>query len=376
MTATSGTLQNNAVVWNNNEDPTKVCKTNNTMPAGDETTCLDPKNTDPAIIKISNPVSCNGMTATPSSGKTPLVSTLTCSASGATAYKIEILSGSTILQTINNAIGNYTFSTPGSYTAKCTINGSVTSAACTVPVTVTSTPPEAFDLSIKKFVGDNDAQTESSAAQIEKNSDFIYKIQVKNEGTGSTTGKTTVIDTLPTGVSLSGTTVDSDSGWTCIGTTTNALKCESTRVVAPGAYFSIITVKAKTLSTLGTVTNHAFVQNPDEVDGKQCKADGSMPSGSETACSEDPRNEDPAVIKIIDSTIGFDLSIKKYAKSEDVFAVIDNNEDFNYTVVVQNNGTTDTNGVTTMKDVLPEYITLRALPSGNGWDCSTSAAAG
>jgi hypothetical protein len=35
----------------------------------------------------------------------------------------------------------------------------------------------------------------------------------------------------------------------------------------------------------------------------------------------------------------FDLSIKKYAKSEDVFASVDNTENFNYTIVVRNNGT-------------------------------------
>ena len=65
----------------------------------------------------------------------------------------------------------------------------------------------------------------------------------------------------------------------------------------------------------------------------------------------------------------FDLSIKKYAKSEDVFASVDNTENFNYTIVVRNNGTGAVTGTTTVRDNLPPSVLLRATPSGNGWNC-------
>ncbi len=75
------------------------------------------------------------------------------------------------------------------------------------------------------------------------------------------------------------------------------------------------------------------------------------------------------------STGSFDLSIKKYAKSEDVFASVDNTENYNYTIVVRNNGTGAVTGTTTVKDKLPAPITLRATPSGNGWTCTGAAGA-
>ena len=70
------------------------------------------------------------------------------------------------------------------------------------------------------------------------------------------------------------------------------------------------------------------------------------------------------------TTGDFDLSIKKYAKSEDVFASVDNTENFNYTIVVRNNGTGAVTGTTTVRDALPSPIVLRAAPSGNGWTCT------
>jgi large repetitive protein len=82
-----------------------------------------------------------------------------------------------------------------------------------------------------------------------------------------------------------------------------------------------------------------------------------------TPCSADYTTTPPV-------TGSFDLSIKKYAKSEDVFASVDNTEEFNYTIVVRNNGTGAVTGTTTVRDTLPVPITLRATPSGNGWTCT------
>ena len=76
--------------------------------------------------------------------------------------------------------------------------------------------------------------------------------------------------------------------------------------------------------------------------------------------------KDPACVVVAN----FDLSIKKYAKSEDVFASVDNTENFNYTIVVRNNGTGTVTGLTTVADALPAPIVLRGTPSGNGWTCT------
>lgn len=69
----------------------------------------------------------------------------------------------------------------------------------------------------------------------------------------------------------------------------------------------------------------------------------------------------------------FDLSIKKYAKSEDVFANVDNTENFNYTIIVRNNGTGAVTGRTTVRDILPAPIVLAGSPAGNGWTCTGAA---
>lgn len=92
--------------------------------------------------------------------------------------------------------------------------------------------------------------------------------------------------------------------------------------------------------------------------------DPAAPGQSLATC--DPVTCNPPIIP----TSSFDLSIKKYAKSEDVFASIDNTENFNYTIIVRNNGTGAVTGVTTVRDRLPGPIVLRAIPSGNDWTCT------
>jgi len=123
----------------------------------------------------------------------------------------------------------------------------------------------------------------------------------------------------------------------------------------------------------------------DDIEHVECQpyyitwcGDGVIDAGYETcdpaAPGQSPATCDPVTCTPIDEPAGnFDLSIKKYAKSEDVFASVDNTEDFNYTIVVRNNGTGAVTGRTTVRDRLPTPITLRATPSGNGWTCTGAA---
>lgn len=111
------------------------------------------------------------------------------------------------------------------------------------------------------------------------------------------------------------------------------------------------TVGGFTATTVGTTTSYAWSCNNSAVGGA-CSASYTCNPNNNT---------------------NFDLRIKKYAKSEDVFASVFNTEDFNYNIVVENRGTGSTSGITTVVDVLPSPVTLRATPTGNGWTCTGSA---
>ena len=83
---------------------------------------------------------CTGLTATPSSARDSLVSTLTCTGNNVTTYKIEVKdSAGTVIETLNNATGQVTLSTVGSYTASCFVNGETnTPNVCKQTLSVTT----------------------------------------------------------------------------------------------------------------------------------------------------------------------------------------------------------------------------------------------
>lgn len=84
-----------------------------------------------------------------------------------------------------------------------------------------------FDLSLKKYIGLNDAQTALSATN---GAILNYILRVTNSGTMASSGTTTVQDILPSGVEYD-TVAASGSGWTCV-VNTRTLRCTSTQVVA------------------------------------------------------------------------------------------------------------------------------------------------
>lgn len=80
---------------------------------------------------------CNSITINPSSGNSPLTSNISCSWTNASSYKIEILNSSwAIINTINTNTWSYTFNSNWNYLAKCYINNTITSNACSAPITV------------------------------------------------------------------------------------------------------------------------------------------------------------------------------------------------------------------------------------------------
>lgn len=152
-----------------------------------------------------------------------------------------------------------------------------------------------FDLSLKKYIGTNDAQTLATGVSTTTNAHLSYIIRVTNSGPASSSGITTVQDILPTGVVLDGTV--SGSSWSCSSSGVTIL-CTSTLVVTSGSVYPDITVPFRVTATAGqSVTNIAAVDNPLEVN--RCMATGSLlPVTSSTYCTRDSLNSDLAVLYI------------------------------------------------------------------------------
>ena len=187
--------------------------------------------------------------------------------------------------------------TPGAngtinYQWNCNIDGVGVSPAPT-PVSCTANYRPQADLTIKKYIGTNDAQPHAPVT-LSTNATFDYVLRVQNVSSLTETGLTTVKDVLPAGVTQNGT--PSGANWTC-SYAGNTLTCTTTQEIAAGAYFSDITVPVKvTAGANSTVRNDATVHNPNELN--TCYTDNRMPTGAEQSCEKDPNNTDPAVFTI------------------------------------------------------------------------------
>jgi uncharacterized repeat protein (TIGR01451 family) len=88
-----------------------------------------------------------------------------------------------------------------------------------------------------------------------------YTLTVANSGNGSTSGTTTVVDTLPSGWTLNSF---SGTGWSCSGTST--VTCTSSQVVANGSTFNALTLTVNVPGNSAlSVTNNATVSGGGEV---------------------------------------------------------------------------------------------------------------
>ena len=91
--------------------------------------------------------SCDSLTAVPSSGTAPHTVNLSCNATNASSYKIDCGNGFTNLSSTATCV----YRDGGTFTPTCTINGSMTSPACTSTVTVN--PPPATPLCSSTITG-------------------------------------------------------------------------------------------------------------------------------------------------------------------------------------------------------------------------------
>lgn len=148
------------------------------------------------------------------------------------------------------------------------------------PACITPVDSSGFDLSIKKYINSEDAE---SAIHLSTNGTFDYILKVKNEGPAKVRGTTFVTDTLPAGVERT-TTALVTNGWTCT-MNDRALSCNLIRDIASGAEFPEIRIPVRITATgTTTVTNEACVSNDNEKEGKKK--------------GQDPRNCDKAVFDV------------------------------------------------------------------------------
>lgn len=271
--------------------------------------------------------------------------------------------------------------TTTNYTWSCNTN---TAVNCSANYTPGNPTPGNFDLSIKKY-----AKSEDVFASVDNTEQFNYTIVVRNNGTGAVTGTTTVRDRLPAPITLRAT--PSGNGWTCTGAAgTSDITCTTTDSYPANTEFNVITVPVQvtnlTFRPEGYM-NYAYVHNPQEADGYQCNANGSMPDPSlggtngqtpRAVCNEDANNFDPANVNPPNPN-GFDLRLKKFVKGDDESAPVrPGDTGVEYTFTLQNLGVLASTGTTTVTDTdFPAGVSIASIAATQGeWTCSQLSATG
>ena len=295
--------------------------------------------TTPTLTKGVN----SSFTASPSSGPAPLTSTYDASASTVSAgvktcavalpsspscgYRWDWDGNGTIDEVTNTSSTSHTYLTSGTFTPKLTIfDNDGDSDTTSRTVTVSDRP----DLTIDK----------SHTGNFQTGTNGSYTLSVSNPGAGPTTGTTTVIDTLPAGLSYVSAT---GSGWTCAGPA-NVVTCTRTAVIGAGGTAPPITLTVAVADAARpSVTNTASVSTPIE-----------------TATGNNS-DSDPTDVDAIDVAI---------AKSHTGSFRVGRNEP--YTLHVTNDGTLATTGTTTINDSLPLGMNYFSSSAPAGWSCNGS----
>lgn len=182
-----------------------------------------------------------------------------------------------------------------------------------------------------------------------------YTITVSNLGALTTTGAYTIVDNLPTGLTLA--TVPAGTGWTCtqsgVTNTVNGtiVSCSRATTITGGGVSSALTFNVNVAAAaLPQVTNTATVANG-----------GDTYAGNNTTS--------------LTSDVGsFDLQITKVASNDFTVGATSG-----YLITVTNVGTAASPAgvTTTLSDTLPTNLTLNArptiAPTGGGWACTGAA---
>jgi uncharacterized repeat protein (TIGR01451 family) len=255
---------------------------------------------------------------------------------------------------LGNPNTSYSLPAGGSITLKYTANvpnvvGSYTNSVTTTAGSSTTTPVTAT-----VSVGISDLTlTKTHTGNLTVGIPGIYALTANNIGTASTTGTTTIVDTLPPGltipngsVTLTGTNA---ANWSC-SATNNVITCTSNTAIAVSgnSTFNLTGIQVGA-SALGSVTNIAVVSGGGEVNVLNNSASD------------------------VTTVVAPDLTLSKTHTGN--FTV---GTPASYTLSVQNVGAAATSGTVTVTDTLPAGLTL---PNGTvtltgtnalNWNCNTS----
>ena len=217
-----------------------------------------------------------------------------------------------------------------------TVVNSATVSAANAPSVVASTPGIApvgsADLRITK--------THPSGA-VNAGDSVVYTLGTSNSGPSDSVGPTTVVDTMPTGMTP---TAASGSGWTC-GISGQQVSCTRASGIANGQSSPDISVTAAVAASAGpsTLTNTATVsgQPTDPTPGNNVA-------------------HDPTVI-----TTSAAVSIRKTGSAR-----VTAGTQTSYSLVVTNAGPSDATAVS-VSDLLPSGMTAVGI-SGTDWVCSVT----
>jgi uncharacterized repeat protein (TIGR01451 family) len=167
-----------------------------------------------------------------------------------------------------------------------------------------------------------------------------YTVDITNGGPDTTAGTTTVVDTLPAGVTgASG----SGTGWSCGAPTGGTITCTSTDAIASGAHYPLLTVSMTAPANGGSISDSATVSSASDANGANNTA-----AASTTVVAQ------------------ADLAIAKTGPSG-----VTAGQNVVYTVTVTNNGPSTATGVT-VSDPTPANLTFvsNSGACSNPYPCS------
>ena len=175
-----------------------------------------------------------------------------------------------------------------------------------------------------------------------------YTLTASNSGTGATSGTITVIDNLPAGLTIAA--LPTGTGWNCSTTVvgSSTATCTSATVIAAGA------TSPNPITVTVVVAPAAF---PSVINA------ATISGGGEPAYNNGNNS-------ITDPTTVNGVADVRLAKSHAGNFTVGVNG--TYTLTASNSGTLATSGTITVVDNLPAGLTIAALPTGTGWNCSTT----
>jgi uncharacterized repeat protein (TIGR01451 family) len=175
-----------------------------------------------------------------------------------------------------------------------------------------------------------------------------YTLTASNSGTLATSGTITVVDNLPTGLTIAA--IPTGTGWNCSTTVvgSSTATCTSSTVIAAGA------TSPNPITVTVVVAPAAF---PSTTNAATISGGGEPATLNGNNSASDPTTVNGVA----------DLRIAKSHSGNFTVGV-----NGTYTLTASNSGTLATAGTITVVDNLPTGLTIAALPTGTGWNCSTT----